>query len=92
MKKGVLIDGTIYSHAGDVDQEIFLDRFITWIESEGLSFGGSTTPVDEDGEKLDPLSTKNEPDKCYICCENIEIYRQLFGYTLCPTCYEKHTQ
>lgn len=49
----VQIEGTVYAQNGDdLGQNEFLDAFIEFIESKGLSFGGGCIQIDEQGKKI----------------------------------------
>jgi hypothetical protein len=47
--KGLKLDGYIFKSN---EEDLTLDEFIELIESVGLEFGGSTKPVDEQGNDV----------------------------------------
>ena len=53
MIKGVKIEGYLYKDDNtELGVDEFLDAFIEFIESKGWQFGGSTGPVDDEGNDL----------------------------------------
>lgn len=54
MKKpvGVYLKGCIYANEGDLGHNEFLDAFVRFIESMGCNFGGGSSQIDEEGEKI----------------------------------------
>ncbi|GGA79386.1 hypothetical protein [Ornithinibacillus halotolerans] len=53
---GVQIKGSIYSNDGkDLKHDEFLDAFIEFIDRKGWSFGGGSSQVDEEGNKIDDI-------------------------------------
>jgi len=57
MKKvnGVEIEGTIFADQGDLGHNEFTEAFIEFIESKGWYFGGGSSQIDEDGNKIEDI-------------------------------------
>lgn len=52
MQKGIEINGAVFADEGDLNHEEFLEEFVKFVESKGWHFGGSTKPVDEEGNYI----------------------------------------
>lgn len=52
MKKGVEIKGVIFATEGDVHHDLFIDKFIEFVEANGWEFGGGSKQIDEEGNAI----------------------------------------
>lgn len=52
MKKGVSIEGVLFSNKGDLDHNEFINSFVEFVNSKGWFFGGGTDEVYEDESEL----------------------------------------
>lgn len=51
---GIHIEGSIFAEDEhvDIDHDVFLDKFIEFVEANGWMFGGGSQQIDEDGNPV----------------------------------------
>ncbi|WP_203232074.1 hypothetical protein [Paenibacillus pinistramenti] len=52
MQKGLKLQGSVFAAEGDLDSDDFWDKFIDFLEENGWEFGGSSHPINEEGNRI----------------------------------------
>jgi hypothetical protein len=52
---GVVLKGCVYANEGDLGHREFLDEFLSFIEDKGWNFGGGSSQIDEEGNKIEDI-------------------------------------